>query len=129
MAGTSPAKTKLAGEFPPLAAAKIFPRTALRLRGGPGRGDRLRGLALYAESKTAPGVPVDQAVGHFGAHSGEQICPITARGAVYQPVDRSARGAPRTPRSASSPVAPAAITANRQALKKICGGGRPSVNK
>src|SRR5713101_1966150 len=80
MAGTSPAKTKLAGEFPPLAAAKIFPRTALRLRGGSGRGDRLRGLALYAESKTAPGVPVDQAVGHFGAHSGDEV----AAGAMHR---------------------------------------------
>jgi hypothetical protein len=41
----------------------------------------------------------------------------------------TAMGSVRTPRSASSPVAAAAITANPQALRKICVGGIPRVSR
>ena len=45
--------------------------------------------------------------------------------AMHQAVDGPAKGSACTPRNASNPVAAAATTANRQALKKMCVGAIP----
>ena len=41
----------------------------------------------------------------------------------------AARGSVRLPRNTSNAVAAAAISANRQAARKICVGGKPSANR
>jgi len=60
---------------------------------------------------------------HIAADPGGVLNQTTT---VHQAGDWSGSGSARTPRSAKSPVATAATTANRQALKKICRGAIPN---